>query len=197
MDPGWGHFEAYGIARFPHDRVSMLGDGTSKTTTAGGGGAAMLLPIIPGYLEFEARFLAGRGIGRYGSAQLPGRHDRRRWRAPIRSAKSWAWAGLTAHPTKSVDIYAYGGTEQVGRRYYDEDKKAYGYGNPLYPDGDLRGRTRLVIRLRGQHLRRCSGHRRRVVAVREGAVRDDAGRAAILLHAPVFLFWCRAYAEDG
>ena len=133
MDPGWGHFEAYGIARFPHDRVSTLGDGTSKTTTTGGGGAAMLLPIIPNYLSFEARFLAGRGIGRYGSAQLPdgtiGADG-----SPNPLSEVMGLVGVTGHPVKSVDVYAYGGTEQVGRRYYDYDKKAYGYGNPLYPN---------------------------------------------------------------
>ena len=131
MDPGWGHFEVYPIARFPHDRVSTLGDGISKTTTGGGAGAAMLLPIIPDYLNFEARFLAGRGVGRYGSSQLPdgtiGADG-----APNPLSEVMGMLGVTGHPAKSVDVYAYGGTEQVGRRYYDYDKKAYGYGNPLY-----------------------------------------------------------------
>ena len=92
----------------------------------------MLLPLIPVYLNFEARVLAGRGIGRYGSAQLPdgttgsdGAPD------PLRAMMGMA--GFTGHPIKSVDLYAYGGTEQIARGYYDSDKKGYGYGNPLYP----------------------------------------------------------------
>jgi hypothetical protein len=133
MDPGWGHFEVYGIARFPHDRVSMVGDGTSHTTTAYGAGAAMLLPIIPDYLNFEARFLAGRGIGRYGSAQLPDDTLDARG-APDPLGEVMGLVGLTGHPVKDVDLYAYAGTEQIGRRYYDYDGKAYGYGNPLYPN---------------------------------------------------------------
>jgi hypothetical protein len=133
MDPGWGHFEAYGIARFPHDRVSTVGDGTSKTTTAGGAGAAMLLPIFPDYLNFEARFLAGRGIGRYGTSQLPDETIGRSGK-PDPLSEVMGMVGLTGHPIKAVDLYAYGGTEQIGRRYYDYGGKAYGYGNPLYPN---------------------------------------------------------------
>ena len=184
MDPGWGHFEAYGIARFPHDRVSTLGDGTSKTTTTGGGGAAMILPIIPDYLNFEARFLAGRGIGRYGSAQLPdgtvGPDG-----APDPLGEVMGLVGLTGHPVKSVDLYAYGGTEQVGRRYYNYDKKAYGYGNPAYlntscetelgPSSDCVANTSGIIQ------GTIGGWWR----VREGTVRDDAGGATIFLYAPV------------
>jgi Tfp pilus assembly protein PilN len=134
-DPGWGHYEAYGLARFEHDRVSVLGDGTSHTVTAGGGGAAVLLPIIPHLLDVQGSFLAGRGIGRYGSAQLPdsvvgadGKPD------PLPEVE--ALAGVIVHPTPVVDIYGYVGTEQVGRRYYEADIKgketAFGYGNPLY-----------------------------------------------------------------
>jgi hypothetical protein len=134
-DPGWGHFEAYGLARFMHDRISELGDGASHTVMGGGGGAAMLLPIIPHMLDFQASFLAGKGVGRYGSSQLPdavigasGKPD------PLPETE--ALVGVIAHPLPTVDVYAYGGTEQVGRSSFDADVKGkitpYGYGNPLY-----------------------------------------------------------------
>jgi hypothetical protein len=135
LDPGWGHFEAYGLARFMHDRVSVLGDGNSHTTTAGGGGAAALVPIIPHYLDLQGSFLAGRGIGRYGSAQLPdaivdanGKPD------PLPEVE--ALVGIVAHPMPTLDIYGYVGTEQVSRRYYEADVKGkeepFGYGDPTY-----------------------------------------------------------------
>jgi hypothetical protein len=134
-DPGFGHFEIFGVGRFMHDRISKLGEGDSKTVLAGGAGAAMILPIVPKYLEFQASVLAGRGIGRYGSAQLPdavigpdGTPD------PLGEVEGLV--GLIGHPINSLDIYAYGGTEQVGRRSFDYDGKAYGYGNPLYSNVD-------------------------------------------------------------
>jgi len=134
-DPGWGHFEGYGLARFMHDRISELGDGSSHTVMAGGGGGDMLLPIIPHLLEFQASFLAGKGIGRYGSAQLPdavigadGKPD------PLPETE--ALIGLIAHPLPMLDIYAYGGTEQIGRSFFSSEYKGkpapFGYGNPLY-----------------------------------------------------------------
>ncbi len=134
-DPGWGHFEGYGLARFMHDRISTLGDGDSHTVMGGGGGAAALLPIIPGLLDLQGSFLAGKGIGRYGSAQLPdaviGANGK-----PDPLPETEALVGLVAHATRDVDVYAYGGTEQIGRAFFDTAAKGkttpYGYGNPLY-----------------------------------------------------------------
>jgi hypothetical protein len=133
-DPGWGHYEVFGIGRFLHDRISEEpghGESESKTVLAGGIGGGMILPILPKYLDFQANVLAGRGIGRYGTSQLPdsvigpdGTPD------PL--GEVMGMVGLISHPLKSLDIYAYGGTEQVGRKYFDYDGKAYGYGNPLY-----------------------------------------------------------------
>ena len=134
-DPGFGHFEIYGLGRFMHDRISKLGEGESKTVLAGGAGAGMIIPIVPKYLEFQASVLAGRGIGRYGSGQLPdaviGPDG-----APDPLGEVEGLVGLIGHPTSDVDIYAYGGTEQVGRRSYDYDGKPYGYGNALYSNVD-------------------------------------------------------------
>ncbi|HTZ69754.1 MAG TPA: hypothetical protein VMB71_03800 [Acetobacteraceae bacterium] len=134
-DPGFGHFEAYGVARFMHDRISTLGDGSSHTVMGGGGGAAAIIPIIPHYVDLQGSFLIGRGIGRYGSAQLPdavigptGKPD------PLPETE--ALVGVVAHPIPNLDIYAYGGTEQIAGRYFDASVKgkltAFGYGNPLY-----------------------------------------------------------------
>lgn len=131
LDPGWGHFEVYGIARFFHDRLSRLGGGRNNTVIGGGGGASALLPIIPKYLILQASLLAGRGIGRYGAGQLPdavvgpdGSPD------PIGEVA--ALVGVVSHPVPSLDLYAYGGTEQSSRRSFASGGKGYGYGSPLY-----------------------------------------------------------------
>ncbi|MCQ8240052.1 hypothetical protein [Rhizosaccharibacter radicis] len=131
-DPGWGHYELFGVARFLHDRVSTLGNGDGHTRLAGGGGAGMILPLIKGKLDFQASGLAGEGIGRYGSAQLAdatiGRDG-----SPAPLPEVLALAGLIWHPTKMLDFYTYVGTEQITHRVdYHVGRTGYGYGSPLY-----------------------------------------------------------------
>ncbi len=70
-DPGFGHFEAFGIARFLHDRVSVVGTGRNNTTLAGGGGLAASVPFLGGKVSLRGSILAGYGLGRYGTSQLP------------------------------------------------------------------------------------------------------------------------------
>jgi hypothetical protein len=40
--------------------------------------------------------------------------------------------GLVGHPTPTVDIYGYAGTEQIQQKSWNVNGKSYGYGNPLY-----------------------------------------------------------------
>ena len=135
LDPSFGHFEAYGLARFIHDRVSNTGTGDSKTEIGGGGGAAALIHVIPKYLDIQGSFLAGDGIGRYGSAQLPdavvGPDG-----APVVLPEIQALVGVVGHVTPMFDLYGYAGTEQVSSRYFSAPVKdkltGYGYGSPLY-----------------------------------------------------------------
>jgi TolA-binding protein len=131
-DPGWGHYELFGIARFLHDRVSVVGSGASHTRLAGGGGAGMILPLIKGKLDLQASFLAGEGIGRYGSAQLADATTGIDG-SPEPLPEVMALAGLIWHPTKMLDFYSYVGTEQVTHREdFRIGRNGFGYGNPLY-----------------------------------------------------------------
>ena len=130
-DPGSGHFEAFGIARFLHDRVSMPGDGHNHTVLAGGGGIAASIPILDGKMTFRGSVLAGYGLGRYASGQLPDSILSQSG-APVPLPELSALIGVTAHPVPTVDLYGYVGTEQVHRRSFTEAGKGYGYGNPLY-----------------------------------------------------------------
>lgn len=131
-DPGWGHYEVFGIARFLHDRTSIVGSGRDNTVLAGGGGAGVILPLIKGKLDLQGSILAGEGIGRYGSAQMPdatfSQHG-----APVPLPEVIALAGLVGHPNKKVDLYGYVGTEQITHtKAFTEGGKGYGYGSPLY-----------------------------------------------------------------
>lgn len=125
------HVEAYGVLRIMHDRISHLDSGSNDNVTAGGGGAAAYVHLVPHYLDLQASFLAGDGIGRYGTAQLPdavvGRNGQ-----PVPIPEVEALVGLIGHPVPNIDIYGYLGTEQEKAKYFTEAKKGYGYGSPLY-----------------------------------------------------------------
>jgi hypothetical protein len=129
VDPGFGHYEMYGIARFFTDRTYLAGARGNNTTVGSGVGAAMLLPVAPKLLDFQASFLAGQGIGRYGSAQfsdvvinpITGKLD------PISEAE--ILLGLVAHTTDRLDIYGYAGSErESGKDVYLYKGTTAGFG---------------------------------------------------------------------
>ena len=101
LDPGWGHYEVFGIQRFFTDSTfcansiptgCVLNTVDNKTTYATGVGGSVLLPVIPKYLDLQASFMYGRGIGRYGSGQLPDATiaPTVRWRRSPRCTRSLA-----------------------------------------------------------------------------------------------------------
>ncbi len=130
-DPGWGHYEIYGLARFLHDRVSVLGSGHNDVALAGGGGVTMILPLIPGKLTFQASGLAGYGVGRYASGQFPDATLSRSG-APVPLPEVEALIGLVGKPAPMIDLYSYVGTEQIGKYSFNVGTNHYGYGNLLY-----------------------------------------------------------------
>ena len=134
-DPGWGHYEVFGLARFLHDRTTLKypgNNGSNNTVLAGGGGAGMILPLIGHRLTFQASGLVGEGIGRYGASQLPDATFSQTG-GPVPLPEVAALVGLYGEPVKSVQLYAYVGTEQITqRKSFTEGGKPYGYGSPLY-----------------------------------------------------------------
>lgn len=132
-DPGWAHLEAYGVLRFLHDRVSVTGAGRSTTAVGGGGGVGASVPLLNGKLVLRANVLAGYGIGRYASGQLPD-STLSQSGAPVPLPEITALAGIVGHPVPSVDLYGYVGTEQVARRAFASGGRGFGYGSPLYPN---------------------------------------------------------------
>ena len=130
-DPGYGHYEVYGLARFLGDRVSVVGNGHGNTRLAGGIGAGTILPILGDKLSFQASGIAGYGLGRYGTSQLPDATISRSG-APAPLPEVQALVGLVGHPVPEVDLYSYVGTEQIGKKTFDVGGRPFGYGNPLY-----------------------------------------------------------------
>jgi hypothetical protein len=125
-EPGWGHYEVYGIARFFRDRANFQ----TKTDIGGGVGAGAILPIIPKMLDFQLSGLVGQGIGRYGSGQLPDvTYGADGSTHPITEYQ--ILAGLIGHPTPALDLYGYAGLEHADRWSQTVGGTNYGYGNPL------------------------------------------------------------------
>jgi hypothetical protein len=128
FEPGWGHYELYGIGRLFRSRA----DFANHTVWGGGGGAGAILPLVAKQLDFQADFLAGDGIGRYGTSQLPDVAIKPTGiLAPIPGLQ--ALVGLIGHPTDALDLYVYGGLEQAGQTSFTVNGTLpFGYGNPLY-----------------------------------------------------------------
>jgi hypothetical protein len=131
FEPGWGHYELYGIGRLFRSRAAFA----NRTIWGGGGGAGAILPLFPKQLDLQADFLYGDGIGRYGTSQLPDVAIKPTGiLAPVPELQ--ALVGLVGHPTDALDLYVYSGLEQAGQTSFTVNGTLpFGYGNPLYNNG--------------------------------------------------------------
>jgi hypothetical protein len=146
------HLEALGLYRSFYERLNF----SNQNSSGGGFGAGLNVPLVPDFLEFRVSGLAGKGIGRYGSAQLTDvTFDAAGNIRPISEIQ--ALAGLTLHATPKLDVYLFAGEEKESAQPYDLTAggvtTGYGYGNPLYSNsgcvsetakGGCVGNTRLV-----------------------------------------------------
>jgi hypothetical protein len=143
FDPGLGHYEIFGIARFGHETVypgesnnsNLYGGNTDIATGAaiapalstaraftqsialGGMGASARVPVIKDKLTVGAKGLYGAGVGRYGDSTLS-------------DVTANAWGGLSpihnlsglltveVNPTPRLMLYAYYGGDYAGREDY-------------------------------------------------------------------------------
>ena len=137
-DPGWGHYEVYGLLRFldANELDNTTTQFHSQVTTGEGIGAGMILPLIPQKLEFQVSGLFGKGVGRYGTSQLSDVTFSSTGKLEPLTEYS-VMGGFVAHPTPVIDIYAYGGAEGAAQKSYG----SYGYGDVgREPDRLLRRR---------------------------------------------------------
>lgn len=130
IDPGFGHYEAFVTERFFRSRNITPGAQGNVKTNATGFGGSMILPVVPKIVDFQASVIAGRGVGRYGSAQLPDAtiNPFTLGVEPLRGFS--ALAGLNFRPAPMWTFYAYVGEEQVSKKdfYVTAGTKTYGYG---------------------------------------------------------------------
>ena len=135
LDPGWGHYELKGLFRTFTARTN----GANRSTFGWGGGAAATMPVVPKYVDLQLSGLAGSGIGRYGSGQLPDAAFTSDL-AHLVAVNEWqALAGIIGHPWVGNDTYIYGGWEHADRAgskalFFDSTTKKFvgapGYGSP-------------------------------------------------------------------
>src|SRR5437899_2986468 len=152
-DPGWGHYELFGVVSTFRARVYPCGAGITTTNpcpidgspanssvgafndsrTGGGIGVTFRAPVFGKYGDFGVHVMGGDGIGRYGSAQLADVTARPGGTlAPIRGGQ--ALGTLELHPSPKLDIYMDYGVEYAYRTWYDTSTttpSSVGYGSPF------------------------------------------------------------------
>ena len=136
FQPGFGHYEIFGVATQFRDRVfpdagltpaSAAGAYNSSTWT-GGGGANARWSLFDKHFDIGIHGLGGRGLGRYGTAGLSDVTVAPNGRlVPLRSYQGLLT--LEYHSPK-WDWYGNGGVEYAGRAEYPNSKGVYniGYG---------------------------------------------------------------------
>jgi hypothetical protein len=131
LDPGWGHYELFGLARGFRDHLTR-GENDSVVAFSGGGGA--ILPILGKDLQLQGNVLFGHGIGRYTSSQLADfTYNADGTIAPLKGVSFMV--GATSQAIKGVDLYVYAGQDKV----YPYASGAFGYGNPNFPPSNNSG----------------------------------------------------------
>ncbi len=146
-DPGYGHYEVFGIIStfrnriYPCSVVTPTPNGTTvivngpaltcgagattpsaagsfnDTRTGGGLGASLRVPLFKKKLDFAAKAVGGDGIGRYGSAQLADATARPDGTLAL-IRTAHGMGGLEFHPNAKLDVFAYYGAEYAWRAAY-------------------------------------------------------------------------------
>lgn len=127
FEPGWGHYELFGIARFFRDRIYPTGGTPFNDKTVGGGiGGGFRVPLAEKKITVGLKGLWGDGVGRYGDSGIADITLRPNAQiAPLHAFS--ALATLEANPTKRLNLWSNYGGDYVGRRYFGSE----GYGSPL------------------------------------------------------------------
>jgi hypothetical protein len=113
------HVEASGVIRdlYAQQTVTAGNATTSDHATGGGVGGGLILGVIPKMLDLQVSGLTGRGIGRYGSGQLPDASFG--VNGQIHPIQEWELMfGGVAHVGTVLDVYAYAGEERESAQNY-------------------------------------------------------------------------------
>jgi len=128
MEPGWGHWELFGIGRSFRDRIyPTTGSPYNDTAWGGGVGGSFRGPLFNKKLSIGLKGLYGQGVGRYGSstiADITLRPD-----ASISPLHGFsALSTLEVNPNPRLSIYANYGEDYIGRDFTTVGTSMIGYG---------------------------------------------------------------------
>jgi hypothetical protein len=147
LEPGFGHYELFGLLSQFRDRAfpcvgtpSASGCAGSATSAAGafndsqwkgGVGGNVRWSLFSKHVDLAGHYFTGEGIGRYGSTGLPD--------GTVKPAGTLAMlknyqglATLHIHPTPKLDLNFYWGIEHTDNGAFLVGTKGEGYGSPLF-----------------------------------------------------------------
>jgi hypothetical protein len=150
FDPGFGHYEVFGLVDRFTDRVFPCGEVATATTVCngitganaagafnaskegGGFGANARWNFANKHVVFGLHGFGGSGIGRYGAAQLSDLAIHAD--GTLHLIKDYQGLTTLEYHGKKLDVYAYAGAEYASRTpdYDPITKKYVGYGSPFF-----------------------------------------------------------------
>lgn len=129
-EPGWGHWEVFGVERNFRDRIYVTGTTPRNDVEIGAGiGGGFRGALAQKKLTIGVKGLWGQGIGRYGDstiADVTVKPDGTL--APLHGFSALSTVELA--PTPRLSIYANYGGDYTSRRYFSTTANV-GYGSPL------------------------------------------------------------------
>lgn len=134
LDPGFGHYEIFGLQRWFTDQVAVStipNSWSQKTTFAWGVGGSVLLPVIAKVLDLQGSVLYGQGVGRYMTSQLPDAVIGPNGALTPVTGLSFL-VGAVAHPIEGTEIYSYYGQDRSYANSWTVAATQGGWGNPNF-----------------------------------------------------------------
>jgi hypothetical protein len=132
VEPGWGHWELFGIGRSFRDRIYVTGttpSTTNNTKWGGGIGGGFRGPLLNKKVTVGLKGLWGDGVGRYGSSTIADVTIRPNGTlAPLHGFSALSTVEL--NPNSRLNIYLNYGGDYIGRDILSTTANV-GYGNPL------------------------------------------------------------------
>lgn len=138
FQPGWGHYEVFGVVSTFRDRIFPNATatipsavGASNNSVEGWGfGGNFRGSMFHKHMDMGAHFLGGKGVGRYGTSSLAD--------VTVNSSgdlipiKSYQALGTLEWHYPKLDIYTNAGMEYAGRTVtFTSSTAAVGYGSPF------------------------------------------------------------------
>jgi hypothetical protein len=138
FQPGWGHYEVFGIVSQFRDRIYPNASATPASAsgaftynTTGGGIGANARGTIAKHIDIGFHALGGDGVGRYGTTSLPDATVRPD--GTLSLIRSYQGLFTLEWHSPKWDIYSNVGAEYAGRKYLANAKGAdVGYGAPSF-----------------------------------------------------------------